>query len=66
MTSQKLSLSQIVGEDLFHKAGLDRLGPNQQFLLARFIEARVEQAVRFAEEQERRQPSEPQEPPEQE
>lgn len=49
LTYRKLSLMQIVGPELFAKAGLDRLDPNQQYLLARFIEQRVEQAVRFAQ-----------------
>ena len=49
MTSRKMDLKQMVGEELYRRAGLARLSPEERAALAEWIEDRVARAVRRAE-----------------
>lgn len=47
MTARRLSLLQVVGPEVFQKAGLEKLSAQEQFYLADWILRRINEAVEF-------------------
>jgi hypothetical protein len=59
VTSKRMTLEQTVGPEVFQKAGLAKLTPEEQFLLADWIRDYGQQIAKYVEEAVRREAAGP-------